>query len=141
MSTLTAWKFAGTEGADDAVLRVKQLGAQQVIDVEDAAVIRWPLHATQPSAQEHVTAEGGKMSSLMQKVQKAGIESAMIDSVKTDMAPGTSALVLQSSGARIDRVAQAFSEQNMELIRSNLSVEQEDQLRAAFGHSPGPKGS
>jgi uncharacterized membrane protein len=140
MSTLTAWKFAGTEGADDAVLRVKQLGAQQVIDVQDVAVIRWPLHATQPSAQEHVTAEGGKVSSFMQKVQKGGIDTTLIESVKTDMTPGTSALVLQSSDARMDRVAQAFSGQAMELIRSNLSVEQEDQLRTAFGNSPGPDG-
>lgn len=140
MSTLTAWRFAGTEGADDAVLRVKQLSAQQVIDVQDVAVIRWPLYATQPSAQEHVTAEGGKVSSLMQKVQKGGIDSTLIESVKTDMTPGTSALVLQSSDARMDRVAQAFSGQAMELIRSNLSVEQEDQLRTAFGHSPGQDG-
>ena len=140
MSTLTAWKFAGTEGADDAVLRVKQLSAQKVIDVQDAAVIRWPLHATQPSAQEHVTAEGGKVSALIQKVQKGGIDSMLIESVKTDMTPGTSALVLQSSDARMDRVAEAFSGHAMELIRSNLSVEQEDQLRTAFGRSPGQDG-
>jgi uncharacterized membrane protein len=132
MATLTAWRFAGTEGADDAVLQVKQLSAQQVIDVQDAAVIRWPMHATQPSAQEHVTAEGGKVTALMHKVQKGGIDSTLIESVKTDMTPGTSALVLQSSDARMDRVAKAFAGQDMELIRSNLSVEQEDQLRASF---------
>jgi uncharacterized membrane protein len=132
MPTVTAWKFAGTEGADDAVLRVKQLSAEQVIDVQDAAVIRWPAHAAQPSAQEHVTAQGGKVSALMQKVAKGGIDSALIESVKTDMMPGTSALVLQSADARMDQVAQAFSGQDMELIRSNLSVEQEDRLRASF---------
>jgi uncharacterized membrane protein len=135
MSTLTAWKFSGTEGADDAVLRVKQLGAQQVIVVEDVAVIRWPEHAVQPTAQEHVTAEGGKVSALMHKVKSAGIDSTLIESVKTDLAPGTSAMVLQSSDARIDRVARAFAGRDMELIRSNLSVEQEDELRAAFGDS------
>jgi uncharacterized membrane protein len=52
------------------------------------------------------------------------------------MTPGTSALVLQSSDARMDRVAKAFAGQDMELIRSNLSVEQEDQLRASFRDDP-----
>jgi len=132
MSSLTAWRFGGTEGADAAVLRLKQLDHQEVIDVLDVAVVRWPQYAAEPLAQEHVTDEGGKVSSLMNKVRKAGIDSAMVESVKGDMTPGTSALVLLSSDATIDTVAEAFGGQGMELIRSDLSVQQEDQLRSAF---------
>ena len=40
MSALTAWRFADTEGADAAVLRLKQLDAQDLIDLEDVAVVR-----------------------------------------------------------------------------------------------------
>ncbi len=137
MSALTAWRFAGTEGADDAVLRLKQLDAQELIDLEDVAVIRWPQYAGQPAAQEHVTDEGGKVSAIAKKLRKSVIDSSMVESVKGDMTPGTSALVLLTSGAVIDTIAQAFQGQPMELIRSDLSVQQQDQVRAAFGDPAG----
>ncbi len=137
MST-TAWRFKGTEGADAAVLRLKQLDAQDLIEVQDVAVIRWPHYATAPQAQEHVTDEGSRASSFAKKLTKAGIEGSMLDSVKGDMTPGTSALVLLSANAAIDTVAQAFEGHAMELMRSDLSVQQEDQLRAAFAESAPP---
>jgi hypothetical protein len=74
MST-TAWRSSGTEGAEDAVLRLKQLDAQDLIDVMDVAVLRWPQYATGPQLQEHVTEEGSKPSSFAKKLRKAGIDS------------------------------------------------------------------
>jgi uncharacterized membrane protein len=136
MSTLTAWRFSGTEGADDAILRLKQLDAQELIDLQDVAVIRWPQYAGQPTAQEHVTDEGGRASSFAKKLRKAVIDSSMVESVKGDMTPGTSALVLLTSDAVIDTIAKAFDGQHMELVRSDLSVQQQDQVRAAFGDPP-----
>ena len=46
------------------------------------------------------------------------------------------AVVVLSVDAAIESVAKAFEGQAMELIRSDLSVQQEDALRAAFsaGH-------
>jgi uncharacterized membrane protein len=131
MST-TAWRFSGTEGADDAVLRLKQLDTQELIDVQDIAVLRWPQYAAGPQAQEHVTDEGGKVSSVAKKLRKAGIDGSMVESVKGDMTPGTSALVLLSADAVIDPVVKAFEGLDMELIRSDLSVKQQDQVRAAL---------
>ena len=135
MST-TAWRFSGTEGADAAVLRLKQLDSQGVIEMQDVAVIRWPQYASGPQVQEHVTDEGSKASALAKRIKKAGIDSAMLEAVKDDMALGTSALVLLSAEAAIDPVAKAFEGQAMELIRSDLSVQQEDRLRAAFSNRP-----
>jgi uncharacterized membrane protein len=135
MST-TAWRFTGTEGADAAVLRLKQLDTQGVIDMQDVAVIRWPQYASGPQVQEHVTEEGSKASALAKRIKKAGIDNAMLDAVKDDMALGTSALVLLSTDAALDSVANAFEGQAMELMRSDLSVQQEDQLRAAFSNRP-----
>lgn len=132
MST-TAWRFRGTEGADHAVLKLKQLNSQDLIDLQDVAVIRWPQYASAPTAHEHVTAEGGKVASVMQKLKKGSIDASMIESVKGDLMPGSSALVLLSSDAVIDTVARAFEGEPMELIRSDLSVQQQDRLRAAFG--------
>ena len=135
MST-TAWRFTGTEGADAAVLRLKQLDSQGVIEMQDVAVMRWPQYASFPQVQEHVTDEGSRASALAKRIKKAGIDSAMLDAVKDDMALGTSALVLLSVDAAIDTVANAFEGQAMELIRSDLSVQQEDRLRAAFSNRP-----
>jgi uncharacterized membrane protein len=135
MST-TAWRFNGTEGADAAVLRLKQLDAQEVMDVQDIAVLRWPQYASGPQVQEHVTDEGSKASSLAKRMRKAGIDGALLQAVKDEMQLGTSALIVLSADAALDAVAKAFDGQAMELIRSDLSVQQEDALRTAFNDQP-----
>ena len=134
--TTTAWRFNGTEGADAAVLRLKQLDAQEVMDVQDITVLRWPQYASGPQVQEHVTDEGSKASSLAKRIRKAGIDGALLQAVKDDMQLGTSALVVLSADAAIDSVAKAFEGQAMELNRSDLSVQQEDALRTAFSDNP-----
>ena len=133
----TAWSFGGTEGADDAVLQLKELDSQDLIDVQDVTVLRWPHYAAAPLAHEHVTDEGTKVASLARKFRHPVIDTTMLESVKGDMAPGTSALVLLSADAAVDPVVQAFRGRAMQLVRSDLSVQQQDQLRAAFGQSPG----
>jgi uncharacterized membrane protein len=133
----TAWRFRGTEGADDAVLRLKELDSQDLIKVVDITVLRWPHYAAAPLSHEHVTDEGTKVASLVSKFRHPVIDSTLLDSVRGDLAPGTSALVLLSADAAIDNVVMAFQGRAMELIRSDLSVQQQDQLRAAFGQAPG----
>ena len=133
MSSLTAWRFDGTEEADDAVLKLKRLDDQKLIDVQDVAVIRWPEHASGPSSQEHVTREGGMFQSMAKKMSHSNIDSSTVESVKGDMMPGTSAVVLLSDNADPEAVTRAFEGKSMELIRSDLSVQQEDQARRTFG--------
>ena len=130
--TTTAWRFNGTEKADDAVLTLQELDAQNLIDVQDVAVLRWPRYATEPFAMEHVTQQGGVLAARMSKMKHGALDRSVIESVKGDMAPGMSALVLQSAGAAIDKVAEAFQGHDMELIRSDLSVQQQDQIRNRF---------
>jgi uncharacterized membrane protein len=125
----TAWRFAGTEGADSAVVRLKQLDAADLINVMDVAVLRWPEYAPGPITQEHVTRQGGTMAKLMHKMRHAAIDDTMIETVKGDMCPGTSAMVLLSSDAKIDAVVHAFEGQPMELVRTDLSVPDQDRLR------------
>ena len=131
----TAWRFAGTEGADDAVARMKQLDTQDMISVKDVAVLRWPDYAPEPITHEHVTKTGGKMASMMQKLHHEAIDSEMIDTVKADLRPGTSAMVLLSSDANIDAVVRAFQGRPMELLRTDLSVPEQDRLRLAVNQA------
>lgn len=144
--TTTAWLFSGTEGADEAVLKLKQLETAKAVEVQDAAVIRWPQYAAEPTVRQHVTEEGGKVSSLMHKVTHTGVDTSMIEAAKGDMSPGTSLLVLMTSEAAADAFARAFEGQGVELIRSDLSVQEQDEVRAALSNSgasdqPQPPGS
>ena len=131
----TAWRFAGTEGADQAVLRLTHLAAEDLIAVHDVAVLRWPEYAGEPTTQEHVTEEGSKVASMVRRFQHPVIDGSILDSVKTDMMPGTSAMVLLSSGAAIDAVVDAFKGQPLELIRTDMSVPEQDALRNAIAQS------
>ncbi|MGN6794195.1 MAG: DUF1269 domain-containing protein [Streptosporangiaceae bacterium] len=128
----TAWRFQGTESADEAVLTLQRLDSQNLIDVQDVAVLRWPRYATEPIAMEHVTQQGGALATRMSKLKHGVVERSVIESVKGDKSPGTSPLVIQSVGAAIDKVAEAFQGHDMELIRSDLSVQQQDQIRNRF---------
>jgi uncharacterized membrane protein len=130
--TTTAWRLNGTEAADEAVLTLQQLESQNLIEVQDVAVLRWPRYATEPIAMEHVTQQGGLLASRMSKMKHGAVDRSVIESVKGDMTPGTSALVIQSAGAAVDKVAEAFQRHDMELIRSDLSVQQQDQIRSRF---------
>src|SRR5215472_9136474 len=136
--TTTAWRFRGTEGADAAVLKLKQLHTQDLIDLLDVTVLRWPQYSSRPLADEHVTEEGSKLSTLA-KGKSNHIDRSMIDAVKGDLMPGTSAVVLLSTDAAVDTVAQAFEGEPMELVRSDLSVQAQDRIRAAF-HDPTQRG-
>lgn len=127
----TAWRFAGTEGADNAVIRIKQLAAQDQINLVDVAVLRWPEYAPEPTLREHVTQEGGKVTTMMRKLQHATIDPSMLTTVKTDLRPGTSAMVLMSSEANVDAVVHAFEGLPMELLRTDMSVPEQDRLRLA----------
>jgi len=131
----TAWRFSGTEGADEALLKLKQQEAAKLVEVQDATVIRWPQYATEPTVREHVTEEGSKVSSLMHKLTHSGIDSSMIQSATGDMTPGTSVLVLLTPEAAVEAFAKAFEGQGVELIRSDLSVQEQDEVRAALGDS------
>jgi uncharacterized membrane protein len=84
---------------------------------------------------EHVTEEGSKVSSLVHKFTHSGIDSSIIHSAEGDMTPGTSVLVLLTPEAAVDAFAKAFEGQGVELIRSDLSVQEQDQVRAALGDS------
>jgi uncharacterized membrane protein len=134
----TAWRFIGTEGADEAVLKLKQLEAAKLVEVQDVTVIRWPQYAADPTVREHVTEEGSKVSSLMHKFKHDAIDSSMIQSAVADMTPGNSVLVLLTAEAAVEAFAKAFEGQGVELIRSDLSVHEQDQVRAALGDS-GPE--
>ena len=70
----------------------------------------------------------------MGKFSDYGIDDNFIKQVQGKVTEGTSALFLLTSGAVVDRVIEEMKKlPKFEIIQTNLSKEQEDQLRAEFG--------
>ena len=160
MATLTVWKFETAEGAQDALNKLGDLAKQQLIQIQDAAVVAWPAGAKKPKTKNYGSmtgqgalsgafwgmlfgliffvpffglAIGAAMGALAGKFADYGIDDNFIKEVREKVTEGTSALFLLSSNAVEDRIAEAFTGVKMELIQSNLSSEQEAKLKEEFG--------
>ncbi len=159
MATLTAWAFPTVDGADQAVERVKQLQSQELIRLQDAAIVTWQAGKSKPKTRQlnNLTgagalggafwgmlfgllffipllgaAIGAGMGALAGSMSDVGIDDNFINSVKQRITPGTSGLFLLTSDAVMDRVKGTFEGLNPELIATNLSSEQEAKLSEVF---------
>ena len=160
MATLTVWKFPTALGADQAEHTLEQLSKQELIKVQDAAIVSFPEGAKKPKTRQlrNLTsagalggsfwgllfgliffvpllgmAVGAGLGALSGSMTDVGIDDDFIDTMRNEITPGTSALFLMSSDAVMDKVQDAFEGQSMELVRTNLSNEQEAALREVFG--------
>ncbi|PBC37606.1 hypothetical protein CJ178_26430 [Rhodococcus sp. ACPA4] len=158
-ATLTVWKFPTPSGADTAITTLEDLQRQELIKVRDAALVSWPEGANRPKTRQlnNVTgagalggafwgllfgllffipllgaALGAGIGALAGSLTDVGIDDEFIAGVRKNVTPGTSALFVLTSDAIIDRVHEAFDGQSGELVSTNLSHEQEQQLRNVF---------
>lgn len=160
MATLTVWKFETAQGAQDALTKLGELAKQQLIQIQDAAVVSWETGKKQPKTHNFGSmtgqgalsgafwgmlfgliffvpffglAIGAAMGALAGKFADYGIDDNFIKQVREQVTEGTSALFLLSSNAVQDRIAEAFEGVHAQLIQSNLSSEQEAKLKDEFG--------
>jgi uncharacterized membrane protein len=161
MASLTAWKFETPYGAEAALDKLRGLQDQQLIVVQDAAVVSWETGKKKPRTHQMRDttgsgalggafwglllgliffvpflgmAIGAASGALFGSMADVGISDAFIKTVRTKVTPGTSALFLLTSEAVVDRVREQFPLEDAELISTNLSAEQEAKLREAFAH-------
>jgi uncharacterized membrane protein len=161
MTSLTAWKFDTVDGADRALGVLRALQSQQLVNIQDGAVVRWEVGKKKPKTEQLSPtasagalggafwgmlfgllffvpilgmAVGAAMGALAGKFADYGIDDNFINSVKAQVTPGTSALFLLGETTARDRVIDALKEQGVKptLIASNLSREQEASLLADF---------
>jgi uncharacterized membrane protein len=82
---------------------------------------------------------GAGIGAISGALMDVGIDDTFIDQVRDKVTPGTSALFALTSDAVPDRVVGAFREQfqgqQLELLSTNLSQEQEEKLREAFAET------
>jgi uncharacterized membrane protein len=159
MATLTVWRFDSPGGAEDAAKILEDLEKQELIRVEDAAVVSWAADQKSPKTRQLNSlkgagalggafwgmlfgllffvpllgaAIGAATGALAGGLADVGIDDDFISSVRSRIERGTSALFVMSSDAVVDKVRDAFGATNPELISSNLSEEQEQRLREVF---------
>jgi uncharacterized membrane protein len=159
MATLTVWRFPAADGADQAVDTLASLQKQELIKVHDAATVSWPQGNKKPKTRQTTNlagvgalsgafwgmlfgliffvpflglAVGAAAGALSGSLADVGIDDSFIKSVREKVTPGTSALFALTSDAVMDKVTDAFKGSQAELIQTNLSNEQEAQLREAF---------
>jgi uncharacterized membrane protein len=155
MAALTVWKFETVEGAGQALGILEGLSKQQLITIDDAAIVYWEVGKKKPkNHQAHSLTGAGALGgafwgmlfgliffvpffglvvgaaagALAGHFSDYGIDDKFIKEVQSEVTEGTSALFLLTSDATVDKVQDAFKDTQMELIRSNLSTEQEAQL-------------
>ena len=162
MATITAFKFDTPDGAQQMLDLVQELAKGQLITLQDAAIVTWPQGKKKPKTRqlESLTgagalggafwgmlfgliffipffgmAVGAAMGALVGKFSDYGIDNDFIKSVGAKVTEGTSALFLMTSGAVMDKVTDAVKQKGwkFEVLSTNLSKEQEDQLRKDFG--------
>jgi uncharacterized membrane protein len=158
--TVTALKFSTAEGAEHALKQVQRLQSQHLIKLHDAAIVSWPAGRKSPKVWQLVDlvsaggvsgmfwgmlfgliflnpffgmAVGTAMGALGGAFADFGIDDDFIKQVRSRVTEGTSALFLMTSDAVIDRVAEEMKDFHFEIIATNLSKEQEQTLRDAFG--------
>ena len=159
MAALTVWKFDTIEGAGAALKKLESLSKQQLLTIEDAAVVYWEPGKKKPKTHQAQSltgmgalggafwgmlfgliffipffgmALGAALGALAGHYSDYGIDDKFIKEVQTEVTVGTSALFLLTSDATVDKVEDAFEGTHMELIRSNLSKEQEAKLLEDF---------
>jgi len=158
VTTLTVWKFPSPRGADEAEYTLSQLQAKKFIKVHEAALVSWEHGADKPQTRQlHGKGRAAKRGSVVgllvgavftvpviglaagaavgvaaHKLREAGVADEFVTAVRDNVTPGTSALFLITSDAVIDEVRAAFERQEMELITTNLSKEQEEALQRAL---------
>jgi uncharacterized membrane protein len=160
MATVTVVKFPTAEGANNALNQVQDLQKQQLIKVHDAAIVSWPAGKKSPKTRQLVDlvgigamsgmfwgmllglifatplfgmAVGAAFGALGGSFRDYGIDDDFIKRVRSQVTEGTSALFLMTSEAVIDRVVEAMKNVKFEIIATNLSKDQEQKLREAFG--------
>jgi uncharacterized membrane protein len=82
---------------------------------------------------------GAGMGALAGSMTDVGIDDSPIEQIRDKVTPGTTALFVLAQDAVQDRVQHRFEnlQGHVEVLQTNLSKEQEDKLRDAFGEETG----
>lgn len=161
MTTLTGYTFDTAEGAGKMLDLVQDLTKQQLITLQDAAIVTWPQDKKKPKTKhlDDMTgsgalggafwgmlfgliffipffgmAVGAAVGALAGHYSNYGIDKDFIQKAQDKVTKGTSALFLLTSDAVKDKVIDEVKKSGLkfEVFYTSLSKEQEQQLKEDF---------
>ncbi len=159
MATLSVLKFDTPGGAEETLDLMKSLQKQQLITLQDAAIVTWPEGAKKPKTKQLISlagigalngafwgmlfgliffvpllglAVGAAFGAFGASMADVGIDDDFIKKTRDKVTEGTSALFLLTSDATTDKVVEQMKQLDFEIVSTSLSKEEEDQLREAF---------
>ena len=159
MANPVVLKFPEADGAYRMLDKLEDLQKQELIHIEDAAVVSWPEGKRKPRTR-HLNdlvgtgvldgafwgflfgliffvpllemAVGAAMGGAAGSLSDVGIDDDFVNEVQEKVTEGTSALFLLESGAVVDRIHDEVKGMDFEIIATNLPKDQKQKLREAF---------
>ena len=158
MSSLVVLAFETMDGAEQVRDKLYDLQKRELIKLEDAAVVVRNEKGRAKVKQAHSLVGAGALGgafwgmligllflapwlgliagaasgALAGKLGDIGIDDSFIKEVSDAIEPGNSALFLLVQEAQMERIVDEMSEFEFEIIETNLSPEDETQLRETF---------
>ncbi len=160
MTTFTVWKFENPDGAEHASDVLRDCERQGMIKILDHAVVSWPEGQSHPDTKHShddtkrgagwgalwgvlagslffVPVVGGvagaAIGAYSKMTQDAGISKDQLETIRTKVTPGSSALFVVTEEGDLDRVGERFHGMNSKLIATNLTPAERQVLLETFG--------
>jgi uncharacterized membrane protein len=160
MTTFTVWKFDNPDGAEHAASLLKGAERERLVKVLDHAVVSWPVGATHPETKRSrddvqkgagwgalwgllvgslffVPVVGGvagaAIGAISKATQDAGISKEQLETIRTQITEGTSALFAVTEEADLDRLGERLSGMGSTLVATNLTDAERAVLLETFG--------
>ena len=160
MAAFTVWKFDGPNGAEHAAETLKQCQREGMVKIIDHAVVTWPEGDKKPTTHEgheerwHGTGwgalwgvlivalffvpiiggvVGASIGALSKMTASAGISKEQLETIRTQVTPGTSALFVVTEQGDLDRVGERLRGIHSKLVATNLTEGERQILLETFG--------
>jgi uncharacterized membrane protein len=160
MAAFTVWKFDALDGAERATTILKDCERDGLVKILDHAVVTWHEGDSKPTV-THGHEEnwrgtgwgalwgvligalffvpviggvvGAAIGSIGKMTQDTGITKEQLQTIRTELTPGTSALFVVTDEGDLDRVGERFRIGHKKLIATNLTAEEREVLLETFG--------
>src|SRR3954452_3564692 len=159
MKTLTVWRGPAPEAADPALVPPRSIIVAGSATIDDCALVSWPPNRRTPATRELGSLTGpGQMwggfwglllglifltpiagpsfgaaaGAFAGSLADFGVADDFVKRVRDNVTPGTSAIFVLSARSSADGVAAGLEGVAVEVLRSELSREQEEHLREAL---------
>jgi uncharacterized membrane protein len=159
MTTFTVWKFDTPDGAQAAASHLEKEAKDGLIKIMDHAVVSWPIGARRPvTKQVHDSvrhgggwgafwglllgtlfflpvvgaAAGAAIGAVAKATEGIGITKEQLETIRTQINEGTSALFLVTEQGDLDRLGERFHGAHMKLVDTNLTDAERKVLLETF---------